>query len=214
MFKVAQLPYRFPRSAPNSIRYFRHLIKPPRQTPAAQSPRLVQGGERTQANKVSVCNSNGNLRSACISSIVVIVIRTGLLWERVARQRRVRVSRLRSVMNTARNDPHPALRATFSQREKDSLAACSLTWALLRRWSTSGHWERSRARCQLIFVQAGKSLLRCNSAKYELLDASILRLQGRDLGHVEVSFRIRRHMVQRAELSRRRACASKSIQKL
>src|SRR6185295_4951405 len=79
-FKVAQHPYRFPRSAPNSIRYFRHLIKPPRQTPAAQSPRLVQGGEsRTHANKVPVCNSNGNLRSACISSILEIVIRTGLL---------------------------------------------------------------------------------------------------------------------------------------
>src|SRR6185503_1903319 len=47
LFKVAQHPYGFPRSAPNSKRYFRYLIQPPRQTPAAQSPRLVQGGEFT-----------------------------------------------------------------------------------------------------------------------------------------------------------------------
>ena len=119
------------------------------------------------------------------------------------------------VRNAARNDPHPALRATFSQREKDSLAACSLTWTLLAPLEHQRPLgARSRAKCQLIFVQADKSLLRCNSAKYELLDASILRLQRRDLGHIKISLRIRRHMVQRAELSRRRTRASKSIEKL
>jgi hypothetical protein len=37
------------------------------------------------------------------------------LWERVAQQRRVRVIVLLQNVH-----PHPALRATFSQREKDS----------------------------------------------------------------------------------------------
>ena len=129
------------------------------------------------------------------------------------------------VRNAARNDPHPALRESFSQREKDSLAgllanldaSAPLRFADLERQcrpTVRGGWGRSRARCQLIFVRDDKSLLRGNSTKYELLDASILRLQRRDLGHVKVSFRIRRHVMQGAELSRRRTRASKSIEKL
>ena len=73
-FKGAQHPYRFPRSAPNSIRYFRHLIKPPRQTPAAQSPRLVQGGEsQAMGTCVAVRDyASGRLRSAGASSTVSV----------------------------------------------------------------------------------------------------------------------------------------------
>ena len=69
-------------------------------------------------SKAGSCAHRDNIRIRTI-----LLFRTALLRERVARQRRVRVSRLGSGHEYGANDAHPALRATFSRREKDSLAA-------------------------------------------------------------------------------------------